>query len=258
MNNKSVEAEQGFQFLSDMGKKVLRPGGKEFTLQLLENLHIDTNDKVVEFAPGTGYTALKILEKHPKAYTGVELSPEAGKKLRQKIQGGEQKIIIANAAHTGMEDSSASKVLGEAMLTMHANHRKAEIIHEAWRLLKKGGFYGIHELALSSCETNEEFKTHITRELALSAKVNARPLTEAEWISLLEEEGFKVRKIMTCPMLLLEPRRLVDDEGFSGVLKIGVNVLSHRHAGKRILEMRRLFKKHQKQMRAIAIIAEKV
>ncbi|TAN15251.1 MAG: class I SAM-dependent methyltransferase [Chitinophagaceae bacterium] len=258
MSNQYIDEERNYWFLSKLGKRVLRPGGKELTLRLLENLQISSNDDVVEFAPGTGYTAMKVLKKHPKSYTGVEINEEAGENLRQKIHGKGQKIIIANVSHIEMENNTASKILGEAILTMHADHRKTEIIREAHRLLKKGGLYGIHELGLYPPELSEDFKAQMRRELSLSAKVNAKPLSEAEWITLIEKEGFAVRKVMTSPMLLLEPLRVIDDEGLYRTLKIGMNILYFREARKRILEMRKLFRKYRNQMNAIAIVAEKV
>ena len=41
-------------------------------------------------------------------------------------------------------------------------------------------------------DVDESLKATIQRDLALSIKVNARPLTETEWRELLEREGFKI------------------------------------------------------------------
>lgn len=60
--------------LSKVGKKVLRPGGREMTMKILNLLDIQVNDHVVEFAPGIGFTAEQILKLHPKNYTGLELN----------------------------------------------------------------------------------------------------------------------------------------------------------------------------------------
>ena len=142
------------------------------------------------------------------------------------------------------------------MLTMHADHRKSEIIKESHRILKKGGLYGIHELGLK--DVNEHLKSEIQRELALTIKVNARPLTEVEWQELLEQEGFLIRKVFTNQMLLLETKRVVGDEGFFRSLKIGFNILKNGQARRRIVEMRNIFKKYRAHMNSIAIIAEKI
>ena len=167
------------------------------------------------------------------------------------------RIIIGNAAQSTLEDESVTKVYGEAMLTMHADHRKSEIIREAHRILKPGGIYAIHELGLTPDDISSEKKSHIQQELAKAIKVNARPLTASEWTELLEQEGFLVKKIETNPMHLLEPKRMIDDEGFFRTLKIVFNILTNPSARKRILAMRKVFRTYQNHLNAVAIIAEK-
>lgn len=59
-------------------------------------------------------------------------------------------------------------------------------------------------------------------------------------------------------MHLLQPKRMMDDEGIFRTMKIVFNILKHPDAKKRILKMRSIFKKYENQMTAFAIIAEKV
>ena len=255
--NQHLNTEQGHWLLAKMGKKVLRPGGKELTLQLLDKLAIGSSDDVVEFAPGLGFTAGITLGKNPRSYTGVELNEEAAGILRKQVHGPERRIVIGNACCAPVGAAAADKLYAEAMLTMQADHRKAEIIGEAYRILRPGGLYGIHEIALVPDDIPEEGKKIIQRELAQTIKVNARPLTRSEWTHLLEGAGFEVESVMTNPMHLLETKRLIDDEGFFRFLKITWNILTHGKARKRILEMRKVFRRYDKSMEAIAIVARK-
>lgn len=257
-SNKTINTEQGHWILAKMGKRVLRPGGKELTLKLINNLDIKHSDNIVEFAPGIGYTASITLQKQPNTYTGVELNEEAAFNLRKTINGKNRKIIIGNAADSTIKGDFADKVYGEAMLTMHADHRKSEIIREAHRILKKGGLYGIHELGLYPNDINEEVKNDIQKQLAKTIKVNARPLTQNEWSTLLENEGFRIVKIETNPMSLLESKRIIDDEGFFRTLKIIFNILTHPNERKRIVDMRNIFRKYAQHLNAIAIVVEKI
>lgn len=257
MNNKILDTNQGHWILAKMGKKVLRPGGKELTLKLIENLHIKNTDNVVEFAPGIGFTASIVLPKEPLSYTGIEINEEATDKLKRFINGENQRIINANATETTLPDNSTDIVYAEAMLTMQPNAIKSAIVKEAHRILKNGGIYGIHELSLFPDDLDDKLKNNIKKGLMQSIRVNARPLTEKEWIALLEDEGFKVIRIDKNPMTLLEPKQIIDDEGFWRFCKIVFNILTHPKERKRILEMRRVFKKYKNQMAAIAIVAEK-
>jgi SAM-dependent methyltransferase len=257
MKQIDVEQAKGHLLLAKMGKKVLRPGGKELTQKLIQDLKIYSEDDVVEFAPGLGYTASLILAKNPKSYTGIDSDKAMIAQLQKKISGSNQKILLANASQTGLAAESTDKVIGEAMLSMQSPHQKTAIIKEAHRILKKGGFYGIHELSLDN-ELNDTLKAKIQKDFTVKMKVNARPLTQQEWKNLLENEGFAIREIKTTPMHLLEPKRMIADEGLFGALQIGINILTHPEAKKRILEMRKTFKKYQKHISAISIVAQKV
>lgn len=248
----------GHRMLAQMGKKVLRPGGKELTLKLVDALNISGRDDIAEFAPGRGSTASLLLARQPKSYIGIEADSDAVASLQKKIKGGNISFIERNAAQTGLSDGSKDKVLAEAMLTMQADHRKTEIVREAHRILKSGGLYAIHELGLFPGELNEATKAAIQKDLAISMKVNARPLTTGEWKRLLENEGFRIKSVATNPMRLLEAGRLIGDEGFCGFLKITFHIMAKPQAATRILQMRRIFKKHRKNMNAVAIVAEKI
>ena len=255
MDTSEISKAQGHWILAKMGKKVLRPGGKELTQKLIEALHINPQDNIVEFAPGLGFTAGLALAAHPKSYTGIDADRDAINRLQKRIKGCHINFKLANAAQTGLESESKDKVIGEAMLTMHADHRKAEIIKESYRILKKGGIYAIHELGLR--DVDESLKDHIQRDLALTIKVNARPLTEQEWCGLLKDEGFSIKEVFINEMHLLETKRIIDDEGLWGTLKIGFNILCNRAARLRVNDMRKTFQKHQQHMNSIVIIAEK-
>lgn len=257
MSNKTIDTKQGHWILAKMGKKVLRPGGKELTLKLIDNLKIQQTDDIVEFAPGLGFTKSMALKKQPKSYVGVELNEEAAGMLRKTVRSTDR-IVVGNAAHSTLDENYADKVYGEAMLTMQADHRKSEIIKEAHRILKKGGLYGIHELCLYPNEIDEAIKADIQKQLAQTIKVNARPLTPNEWVALLEKEGFKIVKIDTNAMSLLETKRVIDDEGLLRTIKIGFNILTHPNERKNILAMRDTFRKYNKQLNAIAIVAQKI
>ncbi|MFV0540866.1 MAG: class I SAM-dependent methyltransferase [Aestuariibaculum sp.] len=258
MGNKTLNIKQGHWLLAKMGKKVLRPGGKELTLKLVNALSINNEDNIVEFAPGLGFTAAITLQQNPKSYTGVELNEEAANILRKNISGINRNIVVANAANTELPDNTYNKVYGEAMLTMQADHRKSDIIKEANRILTKGGLYGIHELGLTPNNLSDPKKADIQRELAEVIKVNARPLTENEWVTLLKKEGFEVVSINKNPMHLLEKKRIVQDEGLFRSLKIFFNIATHPKERKQILAMRKVFRKYKNNMNAVAIVAKKV
>lgn len=256
---KDIAHAESYAILAKIGKRVLRPGGRELTMQLIDSLAITETDKITEFAPGQGFTASLVVLKNPESYIGIERDGHHINALKHKVKSsGNTRIefIQGDAEDTGLATGSRDKLFGEAMLSMHANQRKTRIIKEASRILKTGGLYAIHELELNIDDAEKE--KEIQKNLSQVSKVNARPITVSEWTKLLEDEGFEVIGIQRRPLRVLEPSRIIADEGFFQTLRIGFNVLTMPKVRKRVLEMRRTFKQHDKHLNAIAILARKV
>ena len=250
---------QGHWLLARIGKHVLRPGGKKLTEHMLANADIAGKD-VVEFAPGLGLTTRAILERDPKSYRGVDRDPQVVdiiSKLTSEKATIPASCVQRDAADTGLESNSADVVIGEAMLTMQTERGKQAIIGEAFRLLRAGGTYSIHELGLQPDNLDESVKDEVRKALACSIKVNARPLTEQEWCELLEAEGFEVLWRGKEPMALLDMKRNIADEGIGGVLRILRNVLGNKDIRARVLNMKHTFDKYSNELTGIAFVVRK-
>ena len=246
---------QGHWLLANMGKSVLRPGGLELTRKMLAGLRITEQDHVVEFAPGLGVTAKMTIAGRPASYIGIEREEAAAARVRAYLRGENQKCLLGMAQDTGLPDASATVVYGEAMLTMHPDTKKREIMREAARILMPGGRYAIHEIGIVSNGADRELSKTISKELSRVVRVGARPATADDWKEMLQAEDFRVQDVLTTPFHLLEPRRLIQDEGFGRALRFALNVLRHGDARHRILEMRRVFRKYRDHLRGIALIA---
>ncbi len=253
--NRDDATVQGHWLLARLGKRVLRPGGVELTRELLARAEV-TNADVLELAPGLGRTATEILARHPRSYLGAEQDPDAARSVRC-IVAGHGDVLVTDATDTGLPDACTNVVIGEAMLTMQGDTSKHAIVAEASRVLRPRGRYAIHELALTPDTIADEVKTDIRHSLARAIKVNARPLTVAEWSRLLADHGLVVDDVVTAPMALLQPRRLIADEGVFGALRFAKNVVTHRDARRRVLRMRRTFRTHRDRLTAVAIVAHK-
>lgn len=249
----------GHWLLARLGKRVLRPGGLAMTQGLLSNLDISHEDRVVELAPGLGLTARLILEKGPKSYIGIERDRDAADWTSRRLPDAPHvSVNIGSANKTGLDSSSASIVLGEAMLSMNSPEHKQQIMEEAFRVLRPGGRYAIHELLIVPDDVPAAVKQDIEDTLSAAIHVGARPLTEEEWRACLERAGFAIDKVAHAPMNLLRPARLIADEGFWRALRFVRNVLFDSDARRRVLMMRRTFHKHRAHLGAISIVARKL
>lgn len=255
LSGRDSEHVPGHWLLARLGKRVLRPGGVELTRTLLARAEVARAD-VLELAPGLGRTAAEIIARGPRSYVGAEADPDAANRVRGVV-AGHGEVKVTDAADTGLPDASADVVIGEAMLTMQGDAAKHAIVAEAARVLRPRGRYAIHELALTPDDLPEEVTTDVRQSLARAIKVNARPLTVAEWSELLGGHGLAVQHVATAPMALLAPRRVIADEGLWGAIKFAKNVLTQPDARKRVLAMRATFRRHRQRLTAVAIVAQK-
>ncbi|MGB8506870.1 MAG: methyltransferase domain-containing protein [Pyrinomonadaceae bacterium] len=253
----ATEKMPGHWVLARLGKRVLRPGGMELTRRMLDALGVGAKDDVVEFAPGLGLTAQLTLKLHPASYTGVECDARAAEIVRKVLKGSRQKCVTGSADQTGLPDAVATVVYGEAMLTMQTPEMKRRIVGEARRLLKPAGRYAIHEMCLVGDDLGEEDKKEINQALSRAIHVGVRPLSVSEWRELMEAEGFEIQSEVRAPMHLLEPRRLLSDEGLRGALRFVWNVVRDREARGRILMMRNVFRRYQANLAAVTLICVK-
>lgn len=248
---------QGHWLLAKLGKRVLRPGGIELTRRLLRAADIRPGCRIVELGPGVGRTAELLLGSSPASYRAVDPNPEGREQVASVLAGHPgADYVVADAADTGLPTGEADLVVGEAMLTMQSEEGKRAIIAEAARLLEPGGRYAIHELALRA-DRGEEEREAARKRLSRIIKVGARPLPEEEWRALLTGAGLEVVWTGTAPMRLLEPRRLIADEGVLGALRFWRAVRRTPGALERIRAMRETFQAQGELLSAVGIVARK-
>jgi SAM-dependent methyltransferase len=245
----------GHWLLAKIGKCVLRPGGIQLTRCMLDALGVSADDDVVEFAPGLGLTAMEVLRSNPKTYTAVERDAAAAERLRKVI--GAAGCILAPAENTVLPAQCASIVFGEAMLSMQTPERKSRIVREAFRLLRPGGRYAIHELCAVPEDLPESALREIERRMSLTIHVGVRLLTFQGWRELFEDAGFAVAFGAQAPMRLLEPGRVIRDEGIARTARIGWNLMRDRQARTRVRQMRRLFREYRPHLCAVTLIGRK-
>ncbi|MCB0978038.1 MAG: class I SAM-dependent methyltransferase [Acidimicrobiales bacterium] len=251
-----TEKIQGHWLLARLGKKVLRPGGRELTNTMLGSLDVRSTDKVVEFAPGIGATAKALIERGPASYTAVDADEDAATTVGQVVAPSGGKVIVGRAQHVPLDDGDATVVVGEAMLTMQSETNKSAVVAEAARLLSGGGRYAIHELCITPDDLDDATVQKIWDDLSRTIHVGARPLTTSAWRELLEEQGFKVTAEHHAPMALLEPKRIIADEGLLATLKFFFGIAIDAKARKRVREMRACFNRWSDHMAAVAFVAE--
>lgn len=246
----------GHWLLARLGKRVLRPGGVEMTRQLLDGVAIGPADDVIEVAPGLGATTRLLLESGPASYTGIDRDPASADLVAKLLdECPNRRVVQASAAEPGLPDDSADVVFGEAYLTMQPHSQKQRIVSEMGRVLRTGGRFAMHEVAFAPDDIAGRVRIEVAAALRTSIKVNVSPLTVRGWRELLEENGFRVERTVSAPLHLLEPKRLVADEGVRGAARFAFNVLRDGDARSRVVAMRRAMRSNAAHLQAFGIVA---
>jgi hypothetical protein len=165
--------------------------------------------------------------------------------------------VLGQAEKSGLPDACASVVYGEAMLSMQNQEQKNRIFAEARRLLAAGGRYGIHELCFLHDDISDRVRQEIRAAMSHDIHAGVQPLSRSEWVRLFEQNGMKVTWTCDAPMHLLEPRRMLQDEGLGGCLRIAFNIATNSMLRHRILAMRRLFRKYSEHLGAISLVGQR-
>lgn len=254
-----LEQMPGHWLLARMGKRVLRPGGLEFTEKLLRGLDIGPSKRVVELAPGLGATTELIAKCRPDSLIAVDRDPVAAERVRELLDNGEDyRSVVADASSTGLPDGCADVVLCEALLSLQSDQNKRRTLDEAFRLLRPGGHLGLHELCMRPDSVDLETQQTVRKELSVAVKLGARPLTVSAWRTLVLGSGFQIRDVSSGEMRLLEPRQFQRDEGLGRSLRIVCNVVRTPAARRRVRTMRATFRRHADHLGALAVVATKL
>lgn len=245
----------GHWLLARLGKRVLRPGGVELTEALLADLAIGSSDDVVEVAPGLGATTQLVLDANPASYTGVDRDADSASLVGGLADGANRRVVNASAAATGLDDACADVVFGEAYLTMQPDTQKNRILAELARITRPGGRFALHEVAFAPDDITDADRDRIAGNLQSAIKVNVTPMTVVGWKNLLARHGFTVTAEHNAPLHLLEPRRLLSDEGIMGAARFAFNVARDSDARRRVIAMRKAMHSNLDHLQAFALVA---
>lgn len=249
----NVEIATGHQVMAAAGKKILRPGGKVATEQLFQWADFKPGETVLELASSFGYSAISLAKRYGVRVIGVEKNPESVARARANVQAvgleDQIQIVEGDIFHLDQISEQFDYVLAEAILTMQSIQGKKKVLQGIYDRLKSGGKFLSHELLANDRE--EE----IHRALAAVIRANSTPLSEMNWISMYDAAGLQVLQHQTGAMGLLNPARIIQDEGVFDAIKFFWNVLTQPNVRDRLRAIRRTFKQYEYELGYIVLCA---
>jgi hypothetical protein len=97
----------------------------------------------------------------------------------------------------------------------------------------------------------------IQQDLSSTIHVGVRIGTAVDWTTWLREAGFEIEKVTTASMRLLERDRMIRDEGLLGTARFVFNALRTPGARRRLMALRRMFRRHEAHLCAVGIVARR-
>ncbi|SDZ30867.1 Methyltransferase domain-containing protein [Evansella caseinilytica] len=231
---------QGHLFLASLGKKMLRPGGKQATERIIEHLDLNENSTVLEVAPNMGTTAIQLVKTYGCKVYGVDIHGPSLEKATANVRaaGLEDNIVLqmGDARKLPFENETFDAVINEAMLTMLPDKDKETALQEYYRVLKPGGKLGTHDVTLKM-PPPEGIMNRFWKMLNMMAK----PLSVTEWQQLYATVPFEKSAVFTGNMSLLSLDGLIRDEGWKGAIAILENASRSDETSSRFLDMASFF-----------------
>jgi len=175
----------GLQAELDFTKHI---GALDTTNELLELLHIDGSEYVLEVGCGVGRTPAYVAKKFGCRVVGVDIREKMIARCRERAQReGLEHLLefqVADAQDLPFEDAVFDVVMCESVVAMVPDQQKA--MREYVRVVKPGGYVGLNEATWRK-EPIPELQHHLMRIWGPTIQVRSAE----EWQQLLEEAGLR-------------------------------------------------------------------
>ncbi len=203
-----VGALDPYAFLAVLGKRVIHPGGRASTDQLLARAELGPGDRVLDIGCGVATTAIRIATRTGATVVAADISPlmreRAARNVRRAGAGGvcvQTADILALPYDSGEFDC----VLAEAV-TMFVDRRRAAL--ELARVCTPGG----RVLATEFCWRKPP--TAQAREIFLGQVCPGLQFDSVEeWVEIYTGAGLTDVRTHTGPFAMMTARGMLADEG---------------------------------------------
>jgi SAM-dependent methyltransferase len=209
-----IDQLDAYVFLALVGKRVIHPGGRRSTEELLSQARFTSDQSVLDIGCGVATTAIEVVRRFGARVTAVDIAPRmlehAGANIRKA--GLQDSITLEHGDVTTLrfQDSTFDRVLAEAV-TMFVDRRQA--VQEIARVCKPGGMVLATEFLWRKPPTPE------ARQAFLGDVCPGMYFDTLDyWISVYSEAGLTNLRVTSGPFEMMTPSGFLADEGLSNCL----------------------------------------
>jgi SAM-dependent methyltransferase len=218
-----VDRLDPYAFMAVVGKRVIHPGGRRSTHQMLELAGLAPGQRVIDVGCGVATTAIEVARRFGCHVTAVDIDPLMLTRASANVRAsGVDTVLVAKADIQALEfaDQTFDRVLIEAV-TMFVDRRLA--VREVVRVCRPGGRVLDHEFIYRRPPTAE-----IRRIFEGEVCPGIRFDTAADWLALYQSAGLNSLQQRTGPFSMMTPWGMLRDEGIRNLLAMLARVAARR------------------------------
>ncbi len=222
LTDQQVDKLDPYQFMAELGKQVIHPGGKRSTAEVYAMANLQKGQHVLDIGCGVGTTAIDVAKRFGCTMTVSDVDQQMLDKATNNVSrsglADRIKIMKADIQHMPFADNEFDAVIVEAV-TMFVNRTQA--IQEIRRVCKPGGRVVEHEFVWRNKPTSEARRI-FEGEVCPGIKFD----TAEDWIHIYEDNGFRKQEAVTGPFVMMSPIGFLHDEGIAGSIALLMKTFS--------------------------------
>ena len=219
----AVETLDPYAFLAVVGKRVIHPGGRRSSDELLQRGEFGADQRVLDVGCGVATTAIAIARRFDATVSAVDISPVMLTRARANVRaaglGERVSVEEGDILALPFPASSFQRVVAEAV-TMFVDRPRAA--RELVRVCAPGGKVLATEFYWRAQPTPE------ARQIFLGEVCPGMQFDSAEeWTNLYRAAGLSEIEVITGPFEMMTPTGFLSDEGLVNALAICGRTLTH-------------------------------
>jgi ubiquinone/menaquinone biosynthesis C-methylase UbiE len=219
-----IQTLDPYLFMAVIGKRVIHPGGRTSTDELIRQADLQDGHSVLDVGCGVGTTAIEIARRFDVQIKAVDIASIMLERAQANVRqtGLDQQIEVKQGDILSLQfpDDAFDRVIAEAV-TMFVDRPRAA--RELVRVCKPGGRVLATEFVWRrppSAETRQIFLGEICPGLRFDSA--------EEWIQIYETAGLRDIQVITGSFDMMTPTGFLRDEGLTNTFRVMIRTLSRR------------------------------
>jgi SAM-dependent methyltransferase len=222
LSSDEVERLDPYAFFALLGKRVIHPGGRTSTDELIRRAEFRSGQNVLDVGCGVGTTAIRIAQQFNAKVTAVDISPLMLERATNNVaaRGVRDRVSVETGDITALrfEDGSFDRVIAEAV-TMFVERPRAT--RELVRVCRPEGRVLATEFYWRRPPSPE------ARHLFLDVVCPGMQFDSVDdWVRLYSAAGLANIEVTTGPFEMMTPGGFLHDEGLGNALGVMARCMS--------------------------------